>query len=209
VDVADSREQARQRFDNWSTTYQDGYMWRHYFSPIHDIIQAHVLGTRGSAVLDVACGTGDMLRRFSRDGAAMLAGVDESEGMLSIARELSAGYDKISYAEASAESLPFGDASFDVVTSCVAFHHFPDPEGAIAEMYRVMRPGGRLFLCDLRGGGLLGRIMLLYGKNKGDMRYFTEDSMKAMCTGAGFVEIASERVHGFPPTILIFAFKEK
>ena len=164
--MVDSRDAEKMRFDNWSRSYEQSFTWRHFFSPVHDILQAHVLGVQDKHILDVGCGTGDMLRRFSGERAARLVGLDQSEGMLAKARELSAEDDKIAYLAGSAESLPVGDAEFDVVTSCIAFHHFPDPDIAVSEMYRVLKPGGRLFICDLTQQGLLGRAMLFYGSSQ-------------------------------------------
>ena len=207
--MVDSRDREKEHFDNWSGSYEQSYTWQHFFSPVHDILQGHVLGVQGKHILDVGCGTGDMLRRFSGERAARLVGLDQSEGMLAKARELSAEEDKIAYLAGSAESLPFDDAEFDIVTSCIAFHHFPDPDTAVSEMYRVLKPGGRLFVCDLTQQGLLGRAMLLYGKHKADDHYFTEMTMKALLEEAGFREVASERVFSFPPAMLVFGFKER
>ena len=204
----DSRDYAKERFDNWSATYEQSFTWRHFFKPVHDILQAHVLGVEGKHILDIGCGTGDMLRRFSGERAGRLVGVDASDGMLAKARELSAGYD-IELVDGSAESLPFGDEEFDIVTSCMAFHHFPDPGGAIAEIYRVLRHGGRLFICDLTQEGVLGHVMLYFGKSKADEHYSTEPTMKALLLEKGVREVASERVFTFPPAMLVFGFKER
>ncbi len=207
--MVDSRDREKEHFDNWSQSYEGSFTWRHFFSPVHDILQAHVLGVQDKHILDVGCGTGDMLRRFSGERAGRLVGVDQSEGMLAKARELTAGDDNITYLAGTAESLPFGDAEFDIVTSCIAFHHFPDPDTAVSEMFRALKPGGRLFICDLTEQGLAGHAMLLYGKLKADERYFTEKTMKALLDKAGFREVASERVFRIPPAMLVFGFRER
>lgn len=201
------RKKASMRFDDWASTYEGSFIWRHYFVPLHDTLQERVAGVRGAAILDIGCGTGDMLRRFALAGGASLTGVDESENMLAVARELSDGAD-IAYLRATAESLPFPDETFDIVTSCVAFHHFPDPEASVMEMRRVLRGGGRVFIVDLADERLAGKVTLAYGRMKrADDRYFNTAGVRALLSDAGFASIGDERVRSFPPTMLVHAVK--
>jgi SAM-dependent methyltransferase len=99
------------------------------------------------AVLEVAVGTGLNLP-FYPPGATV-TGIDLSPGMLAIAqgraRTLGLGAD---LRVGNAEALEFGDASFDTVLCTISLCNIPDHETAIAEMYRVLRPGGRLILLD-------------------------------------------------------------
>lgn len=91
---------------------------------------------RGKDVLEVGCGTGLLLRRIERF-ARSARGVDLSPGMLAHARER--GLDVL---EGSATELPFPDASFDVACSFKVLAHVQQIEIALAEMARVIRPGG-------------------------------------------------------------------
>jgi ubiquinone/menaquinone biosynthesis C-methylase UbiE len=198
------KDKATERFDHWSATYEDSFMWRYYFMPLHGTIEQHIGEVEGKDILDVGCGTGDMLRRFARRGAGRLVGADESEGMLSVAREICAGEKSIEFVKASAEKLPMDDSSFDVATSCIAFHHFPDPAGSVAEMLRVLRPGGKLFICDLTDERILGRLMLQYGKlMRADSHYFDADSLSGLFGEAGFDQIVAGNIRFFPPTMLV------
>lgn len=95
---------------------------------------------RGADVLEVGCGTGLILQRLA-PLARRVAGVDLSFAMLRKARERAP-----SVVQASALSLPFPDASFDVVVSFKVLAHVPDIPAALAEMARVVRPGGHLAL---------------------------------------------------------------
>ena len=100
---------------------------------------------RGARVLDVACGTGvltvEAAKAISPTGAAV--GVDLNPGMLAIARRKAP---RLDWREAPAEDLPFGSADFDAVLSQFGLMFFQDRQAAIREMWRVLRPGGRLVI---------------------------------------------------------------
>ncbi|MEN8006335.1 MAG: methyltransferase domain-containing protein [Candidatus Krumholzibacteriota bacterium] len=97
----------------------------------------------GQRVLDVACGTGVLAREVaSRVGSnGFTAGLDPAPGMLAVAKQLAPS---VEWKEGTAELLPFEDRSFDAVVSQFGLMFFPDRPQAIAEMLRVMVPGGRL-----------------------------------------------------------------
>ena len=94
-------------------------------------------------VLDVGCGTGVFARKVARqlDNSGSITGIDLSESMLGVAREVCPGVD---FRQGSVTSLPFEDASFDVVASSFMLMFVPEPARAVREMRRVLRPGGRL-----------------------------------------------------------------
>ena len=95
------------------------------------------------AVLDVATGTGFTALEFAPYVATVDA-VDVSTGMLDVARKYAAerAIDNISFSEASAESLPFADGSFDIVTCRIAAHHFQSVRRAIRRGSRASAETG-------------------------------------------------------------------
>ena len=99
--------------------------------------------TDGSSVLDVACGTGVLARTASgRTGVqGSVVGLDVSPGMLAVAERLGPA---IQWRQGAAENLPFEDDTFDAVVSQFGLMFFEDRSRAIAEMIRVLAPGGRL-----------------------------------------------------------------
>ncbi len=99
----------------------------------------------GQLVLDLAAGTGTSSRAFAATGARCVA-CDFSFGMLSVgARRPAAG---LSFVAGDALWLPFGDATFDVVTISFGLRNVSDTGQALAELLRVTRPGGRLVICE-------------------------------------------------------------
>lgn len=100
----------------------------------------------GDAGLDVGCGTGDEVRliaeRVGPSGRAV--GVDVNEGLLATARERRPGDLEVLFLLADAQALPFADGEFAAARVERALQHMADPSGAIAEMARVVRPGGRV-----------------------------------------------------------------
>lgn len=107
-----------------------------------------VQGLHGK-VLDVACGTGDMvveLLRTRHAASLQVTGVDLSEEMLAIAKRKAP---QAEYRLADAEHLPFGDASFDAVTCAFGVRNFVHLEQGLGEMVRVLKPGGRMAILEL------------------------------------------------------------
>jgi SAM-dependent methyltransferase len=91
-------------------------------------------------VLDVGCGEGQIARLAARGGAAGVVGVDPAWAQVAEARARGGGP---SYARAEAARLPFADASFDAVVACLVFEHIEAVDDALAEVGRVLAPGGR------------------------------------------------------------------
>lgn len=118
----------------------------------------------GQTLLDVATGTGVVAITAARAGAKV-TGLDLTPELLEQARVSApiAGVD-IAWKEGDAESLPFGDASFDVVLSQFGHMFAPRPDVAIREMLRVLKPGGRLAFATWPPETLVGKGFLLSGR---------------------------------------------
>lgn len=103
----------------------------------------------GEAVLDIACGTGDLTRAFvkARPAPASVVGMDFTPQMLDIARVKSRG-ESIRYVEADALRLPADNASADVLSIAFGIRNVADPAAALREFFRVLKPGGRLVILE-------------------------------------------------------------
>jgi ubiquinone/menaquinone biosynthesis C-methylase UbiE len=107
--------------------------------------------TPGDAILDVGCGPGffelELLDEVGPEGS--IVGIDASGASIAVARSRSAGHDNVAFHEADATELPLGDAEFDRAFSVQVLEYVPDVDAALAELRRVLRPGGRVLVWDV------------------------------------------------------------
>ncbi|MBI3960108.1 MAG: class I SAM-dependent methyltransferase [Chloroflexi bacterium] len=186
--MSDLKTSVQQQFDRVAANYRT--------SAVHalgvDLAQTVALADlRGDErVLDAGCGAGHTAAAFAPHVAAVVA-VDLTEGMLRQVELLAAerGLANLVTRRGDVESLPFDDAEFDLVVSRYSAHHWPHPAKAVAELRRVLRPGGRVILSDVVGfdnpicDTYLNAIELL--RDPSHVRDYTEPEWLAFFTGAG------------------------
>ena len=98
----------------------------------------------GERILDIAAGTGTSSAAFGSTGATVVA-LDFSPGMVAEGRRR---HPQLEFVVGDAENLPFGDDEFDAVTISFGLRNVQHPDRALAEMYRVLKPGGRVVICE-------------------------------------------------------------
>jgi SAM-dependent methyltransferase len=146
------------------------------------------LGTM--ALLDVGCGTGSQLvadRAYTAE--IKMVGLDLFAGMLRQARLKS---DDIHWVQGNGACLPFAGSSFDLVISQFSFHHVQDKRAMLAQVYRVLRPGGRFVMTNICPREMSGWDIYRYFPQawQRDMRDFApRDEIVAWMRRAGFVRI--------------------
>ncbi|MDB4837574.1 bifunctional demethylmenaquinone methyltransferase/2-methoxy-6-polyprenyl-1,4-benzoquinol methylase UbiE [Marinomonas sp.] len=124
---------------------------------VHRLWKRHTIsqsGVRaGNSVLDIAGGTGDLTLKFSRlvgsEGQVILADINDS--MLKVGRDKLANngiVGNVKFVQANAEALPFPDDTFDCITIAFGLRNVTDKSKALASMYRVLKPGGRLLVLE-------------------------------------------------------------
>ena len=120
--------------------WQDGFTAGNdpeYEEQILPLAAEHIAGAR--RVLDVGTGEGQLARLAAKAGAGAV-GVDPTWNQVTVAAERAGGP---AYLRSGAAGLPFADGSFDCVVACLVFEHIEDVDEAVAEVARVLEPGGR------------------------------------------------------------------
>lgn len=141
-------------FDLWSASYDRPGLQQSTYKPVHDAVLARLGDVRPDRVLDLGCGTGQLTRRLREHFPdANVVGADLSDGMLERANERAESDGEPSslrgFVRADAQHLPLANESFDVVTCTESFHWYADQAAAVAELARLIRPGGRLVIASI------------------------------------------------------------
>jgi len=152
---------------------------------------------RGTMLLDICCGPG-MLSAAAVDRGARAVGLD-FPGVVALARKLVSGAE---FQDGDATKLPFPDNSFDAVVCGYGIMHVPDPETALQEMLRVLRPGGRAALSvwdnetPLSGLGLVYKAVHDYANLNVPLphgpdifQFSTLEKMREALSSVGFVKV--------------------
>jgi ubiquinone/menaquinone biosynthesis C-methylase UbiE len=142
-------------------------------------------------VLDVACGPGLIVCAFA-PSVRHVTGIDLTPAMLERGRVLAReqGLDNVEFREGDVLPLPFADASFSIVVSRFAFHHFERPAAVLAEMRRVCRPGGRVAVADLTISADASKAETFHRmemlRDPSHARALTLDELRGLFAAAGF-----------------------
>lgn len=204
-----TRIEAAREFGRWSESYDRSILQRLLFGPSHAAIIARLRSRppgRRWPLLDVGCGTGVFASRVK--GAfpeAEVWGVDLSPEMIRMGRERwKSRPGEFRPVQGDSERLPFATGAFDVVTCSNSFHHYPHQERAVAEIRRVLRPGGRLILVDGYRDSWWGWLIydVCVAGIEGAVHHASAARFRELFNDAGFDQI-TQKVHpGFAPFLL-------
>jgi len=141
-------------FDRLAVNY-DSSMARNT-RKFYSLLLSQVELTKGAVVLDVACGTGTILRRMADVCQINGSGIDMSENMIEQAKRKCP---EMNIQLSRCEQTPFADKTFDIITTCLAYHHFSDKAGFIKEAARIIKPGGALYIADPSFPGFIRKFL--------------------------------------------------
>jgi ubiquinone/menaquinone biosynthesis C-methylase UbiE len=182
----------RQTYDRLAPVY-DRRWSRYIVASTRETLARLALGP-GDRLLDLGCGTGALLRELvSHVEPTRLCGVDLSPAMLAQARASLPATVRLVAGDAA--RLPLAAGAFDVIVSSSSFHLWAQPERALEELRRVLRPGGRLVLTDWCGDYLACQLYdwTLRLIDPAHRRTYTRAECGGLLGGTGFAEVRTEK----------------
>lgn len=191
------KARSKAAFDEQAPIYDEGMQGDHaraLYPCILDEAHRALEGIPAPSVLDVGCGTGMLSEQLlGVFPSCRLAGIDLSPAMVERARARLAGRAEVR--EADAERLPFHDGAFDLVVCNDSFHHYPDPDRAAFQMWRVLRKGGALVLGDVWQPAPARAVMNAWMplSHEGDVRIYSETELRAIL-GTWFQRVRWSRI---------------
>ena len=203
------KSQATHEFERWSESYDRCILQRLLFEPSHRAILRRVraaFGDRPLKVLDVGCGTGVFAEKIrGAQPQARVWGMDLVSGMLTKgSARWKRNAEAVQPVQGDSERLPFADGSFDVVTCANSFHHYPNQGRAVAEMHRVLRPGGRLMLIDGYRDRPWGWLIydVCVATVEGAVHHCSSRRLRDLYAAAGFGQVTQTVHRGLAPFLL-------
>ena len=150
-------EAVRRQYDRLASGYDQ--RWSRYITKTLTFLKSWASVPPEATILDIGCGTGEFERLvLCEQPEQRMVGVDISGKMLELAQQKCQAYPNVTFCIASASRLPFPDRNFDVVVSASALHYFDEPDVSLAEMRRVVKPGGSVVILDWCKDYLLCRL---------------------------------------------------
>jgi ArsR family transcriptional regulator len=167
--LAERRQRSQEFFD--SAAGQWDHMRDELFGGSSYLLSLLNLLDSGMVVADLGCGTGPVAELLAPIVGRVIA-VDDSESMLGAARKRLKPHGNVEIHQGRLEKLPLADGAADAATLILVLHHLPDPAEVIAEVARILRPGGKLLIVDMlphdRGEYRhdMGHVWMGFGENE-------------------------------------------
>jgi ubiquinone/menaquinone biosynthesis C-methylase UbiE len=172
-------------FNRWAPSY-DWLLPSVFYQAVHVRLLDYVQLPPAATVLEMGCGTGKLLNRLAQSTPSLIGiGVDLSSGMIEQAKRKTPFGDRLQFIEANVTALPFDGAEFDAVFCSISFLHYPDPDRALREVARVLKPGGQFYLADFTPPHWATSETILRDVSPEGVRFYNAQAREALGERAG------------------------
>jgi len=191
--MAEYFDKIAHRYDAWYQTKVGQYVDRTEKKLVFSLLKS-----KKGLALDLGCGTGNYTLELYKRGFDVV-GADLSLEMLKIAKQK---LPNVPFLKADAYNLPFKDSTFDLVMSITMFEFLKEPEKAVSEIYRVLKPNGEVIIGTMNGRSLwfiFKRLKSIFFETAYRYaRFYTPRELEKLLIKSGFKEIESRGVIFFP-----------
>lgn len=179
------KQNSKVNFDSHAETYDESSDGK-FVAPMYGEIISRIINTKGKKILDVGCGTGNILMKLIKNRDLDLYGLDISEKMIEVAKN-NIG-DKAELKVGDSEFMPWEDKYFHVIVCNASFHHYPNPEKVLLEMRRVLKPNGTLIIGDPTAPVIYRQMINVCCKiyNRGDYKIYSRRDIERLLIKCGF-----------------------
>lgn len=205
------KDTSSKRFDGWSKKYDRSLLQFLIFRRSHNMFISNIIDdTRKIKILDVGCGTGEFamkLKGYKKD--AHVYGLDISPDMIHIARSKFSG--EIDFKIGDVEKMPYEDNSFDYLTCSHSFHHYPHKKRSVREMFRILKPKGKIMIIDGCKDSLLGRVIfdVIVKAHEKDVHHLHSSQFARILEESGFRNITQEIFNPCIPLLFTMGVAKK
>ncbi len=198
--MKDYEKLSKEHFNRQASIYdeKDTIYYSKYGKISCNYVSEYLKNIDYNKLLDIGSGTGYLINMLKDKEMAEFYGLDLSEEMIKIAK--SKNIENAQFILGSANKLPFDDDAFDIVTCIQSFHHYPYPNEAMREAYRVLKKGGLYILSDTGVGGIAAWIdnhILFKIMKSGDCHTENKEGISKLMIKNGFKVIDKKQIKGF------------
>lgn len=180
----DTKEKSKKYFDAQAEDYDNSPAGK-FVAPMYDEVLLRIEKSAAKSVLDIGCGSGNILGQLVGRNMSLF-GLDLSDAMVQVAENRLGNRALVTVGDA--EKLPYENSSMDLIVCNASFHHYPNPEKVLKEMYRVLKSDGSLLIGDPNLSFLLRVLMNPFIKysNAGDYKIYSKSGFEKLLMANGF-----------------------
>ena len=186
------------KWDKWANTI-DGKSWKYDYLRSAQLSVISLLNLKENvSMLDIGCGTGWALGQAAKmnEDKGTFYGVDLSAKMIENAKENFKGRENFHFIKANAEEIPLEGNFFDIIICTNSFHHYLHPDKALKEMYRLLKPQGKVYILDPPVDFWIAKVLakVFHLFDRAHVRLHSTKEFEKMITHAGFNYIGTEKI---------------